>query len=438
MPVKWLRSLPRQMCSDRVTPSTPSNTRLSASTSRRSVASRSSTPGHHLLDVRVVRRVELDVVRARRGQHARVLVHQLDQVLEVGVAVGVGLVGDAVLEVVDQQRGARHRHLHQPLGARPGERELEVGQRRDAAQPLDRRRRAQLVLDARLVAVVADEAERVDPLDEHLDGREEEPAPVLAVGDDRQPDVLLEPDRLLDRAVLDRAQLVRRQAVVTRLEQVVRPQQAAEVVRADSSSLISNRGTLEEQGDGDRAGIEHPARDVADVARAPAPRRRSPRSRRRRRAPRGRPRADRLRPRPRGQRVRQAPSRRPSSCRRPRRGRAAGRSRCPRPRRAASAASPTPRRSAARASSRNHMPYSGPLVPPVSRNAPEKRLETPQPRCPPRRAAPAPAPPRPRCWSRSRRRRYGGRVRSARPPASSTAAMNASAHVRAAAASITT
>src|SRR5262249_4217635 len=59
----------------------------------------------------------------------------------------------------------------------------------------------------------------------------------LAVGDRLQPDILLEPDDLGDRLVLDLAQLGRREVALrlflARLEEVFRPEEAADVVGAE-------------------------------------------------------------------------------------------------------------------------------------------------------------------------------------------------------------
>jgi hypothetical protein len=78
--------------------------------------------------------------------------------------------------------------------------------------------------------MVADVAHGIDAVEEELDRREEEPAAVLAVGHDGEPDVLLELDRLQDRTVLERAQLVVVSAAVACLEEISGPQEAAEIV----------------------------------------------------------------------------------------------------------------------------------------------------------------------------------------------------------------
>ena len=94
--------------------------------------------------------------------------------------------------------------------------------------------------EADLAAVVAAEGRGEGALD-HLDAVQslqkidvEEGAPELAVGDTAQADLLLATDHVPDRRVLDVAQgcgvdLAARMAL-TRLEQALRPQEAADVV----------------------------------------------------------------------------------------------------------------------------------------------------------------------------------------------------------------
>ena len=79
---------------------------------------------------------------------------------------------------------------------------LGVHQARLAPQPRDRRGDAEVEFVPRLVAVEARIALGVEALGHFEDGGEEELAAELAVGDDRQPDLLLQPHHLRDGAVL--------------------------------------------------------------------------------------------------------------------------------------------------------------------------------------------------------------------------------------------
>ena len=80
------------------------------------------------------------------------------------------------------------------------------------------------------ILVMANEAGRIDAVEQHLDRREEEAPAVLPVGDNGQPHLLLERERIENRAILDSCQLVVREILPACLEQIRRPQQAAKIV----------------------------------------------------------------------------------------------------------------------------------------------------------------------------------------------------------------
>ena len=177
-----------------------------------------------------MRRVQLNVCRASRRELEGVLAHELDQMLEVCLAARVRAPGELLRPVDVEERRARHRHLDRPALCGQHEIELDIGEPLPALEPRHRRRRSHLLDVAGLVTVGADVALRVDPVEDALHGGEEQTAPVLAVGDDREADALLEREHLPDGAILDGPQLAARD-VAARLEQIGRAQEAPQVVR---------------------------------------------------------------------------------------------------------------------------------------------------------------------------------------------------------------
>ena len=189
--------------------------------------------------------VHLHVVAASVGQRLQLRgVGARDVVVEDGVELGIGLAADAGAPATEvQHRRRRDRDLGpQPRAAQrldPGPQVLEVGELDvlDVTHLVDDadRRRCELLGTVGLLHgdgdVGLDAAELLEEVEVEIG------APELAVGDGLQADVGLEAHDLVDRAVLDLAQLRGRDLaaglLLTRLQQVSRTEEAADVVGAE-------------------------------------------------------------------------------------------------------------------------------------------------------------------------------------------------------------
>ena len=186
---------------------------------------------------RILRRVDLHVLAAEPPQLLDLAPREVDEIREIGIARRVGAFRSLGVVVGRRLLRAEQRHLHRRPGAA-----AQIGELLDRHLPPP----LQLVDDHRpletgLVPFAV--AERDRPAGELVEAFErfdemavERIAAHLAVGDDVEPGRLLQRDGLVDGAVLDRLERRRRQLaaleLLARVEQVLRPQQAADDVGA--------------------------------------------------------------------------------------------------------------------------------------------------------------------------------------------------------------
>ena len=203
---------------------------------------------HRLCDL-----VDLDVAAARRGERFEFRDVDLDDVVEERRDVGIdgGIDAGVAARIVEIGR-RRQRGLHRARRVPPRERDL-VGDDRAGAPHFGHgeRRRADLRRVPSVVALHVDVADRIGAREpRHLRDEAEPPglAAELAVGDRLETDRFLPADHPCDVLVLERAQAARveRRRGVARVEQRLRPQQAADVLgpegrhaRAAQASMMS-------------------------------------------------------------------------------------------------------------------------------------------------------------------------------------------------------
>lgn len=161
--------------------------------------------------------------------------HEIDEVGEKALEGWVGAGRALRVPVGGGLLGAGHRHLRGAGRASPQVGELLGTHIPSPAEPVDHGRAAEGHLTTFLIAEGHRHAARaVEPLERLQEMAEERETALLAVGKDIEPRLLLEPDRLIDRAVLDTLELGRAQLAsveaLTRLLQVLRPEQAPDYV----------------------------------------------------------------------------------------------------------------------------------------------------------------------------------------------------------------
>ena len=227
-----------------------------------------------------VRRVDLHVAAAEGGELGDLRLEDPRGVGERVEGVRIGLRRRLRVPPLAEHERTGQRRLRRELGAVAHVRVLLGRDRADAPErrahrvPRDRPRQ---VLGAVGVVAVPGRRRRRGPADA-LDGVEqaagEDAAAHLAVADDVEPARLLERDRLVDRAVLDGAQVVGREraGVVCGpgLGEIGRPEQRSDRLRTGShaATLRPRRPTVEETGSGQRnAAVAEPAARREDCRR---------------------------------------------------------------------------------------------------------------------------------------------------------------------------
>ena len=188
-----------------------------------------------------VRVIELEIGAAGLPERFDLVAIALGDVRVEALHVRVGVLADGAAPAAEMQHGRRRdRHLGQALGDRL--QKIEVGE-------LDRLRMAQLschvqhgrshadLVAAGRMKTGSDSASHFDAFDLLQKVDVEIGAAVLAVGDALQPQILLEPDDGANRAVFDCAQIRFGDGALlmlfARLQQFLRTQKAADVVRAE-------------------------------------------------------------------------------------------------------------------------------------------------------------------------------------------------------------
>src|SRR5262249_23196790 len=190
--------------------------------------------------VGVARRVDLDVLHAFADQRLNLLLHDRDDVpQEIGIA-RVDAIADAFL-VGDRGKLIRCRQRHLDVAGRVLRHEVDFvpGQPPRLPQPGDDRAagRADAFGDHRrrggALPGAVDLELAVEPFDRLVEVAHEAGAAQLAVGEDREAGVLLPLQDVEDTAIFDHPQLVGRDGrIPARVEQLLRPQQAADVICA--------------------------------------------------------------------------------------------------------------------------------------------------------------------------------------------------------------